>query len=237
MAQKKKDNRSRNWVIVFYPESAPADFEQIIRDWHVKAFLSPLHDSDLNADDTEKKPHYHLLLMFSGKKSAEQIQELSDDLSGVRVVPDKCAVRDCKAMARYLIHLDNPEKFQYDRCTVKNFGGADYMEYIETNSDVLSMLSDITEFCCQNHIVALATLQWYCLHERPDWFRVVATHTIYMSSMLRSIYWCEQNGRTEVLIKSTGEFYELPDSPYMVKKNIEKVLEKPLTSDNNCDNI
>lgn len=232
-----KDNRSRNWVIVFYPESAPADFEQIIRDWHIKCFLSPLHESDINPDGTQKKPHYHLLLMFSGKKSVDQVQEFSDELSGVKVLEHECAVRDCKAVARYLIHLDNPEKFQYERSTVKSFGGADYMEYIETSSDVSQMLSDITEFCCENHVVALAALQWYCLQQRPDWFRVVATHTIYISSMLRSIYWCEQNGRTEVLIKSTGEFYELPDSPYMVKKNVEKSLKKVLTCDNNCDNI
>lgn len=207
----KKDERVRNWIIVFYPESAPEDFMEIIRDWHVKAFLSPLHDQDVNPDGEPKKPHYHLLLMFSGKKSSEQIQELSDQLSGVNVLPYECAVRDCKATARYLIHMDNPEKYQYSATGVVNFSGADYLEYIQTSSDIHALLQEITLFCVENNVCALSLLQVYAIRFRPDWFRVIDSHTIYISCLLRSIYWAYQNGQSEIVIRSTGEVFTLPD--------------------------
>lgn len=209
-----KDDRSRNWCIVFYPDSAPSDFESVIRGFCVNCFLSPLHCDDVNADGSLKKPHYHLLLMFSGKKSVSQIQELSDFLSGTRVIPYECAVRDCRAMARYLIHLDNPDKHQYSRSDVKSFGSVDYLEYIETSADISAMLRDITAFCVDNCVDSLVHLQMYCIANRMDWFRVISSHTVYICSLINSIHWCLQHGRKEFVFCSTGEVLAFPDDAF-----------------------
>lgn len=234
--QKKKDDRSRNWVIVFYPDSCPDNYLDVIRGWCVKAFLSPLHELDVNVDDTEKKPHYHLLLMFSGKKSLEQIQELSDQLSGVRVLQQQCAVRDCKAMARYLIHMDNPEKFQYSPADVINFGGVDYIEYVQTSTDVYQILDDITIFCIENSLQRLDLLLAYCIKYRPDWARVIYTHTIFVNYLLRSITWALDPNKPSngyLYVKRTGKTYTLHD----LLRSDEEIVENSLTSDNKCDNI
>lgn len=229
MSAQVKDERSRNWVIVFYPDSAPENFMDVISGLCVKCFLSPLHENDVNADGTPKKPHYHLLLMFSGKKSCDQIQEISDLLSGVKVIQYECAVRDCKAVARYLIHLDNPEKFQYPRDSVVSFGGVDYIEYIETSSDVSAILREITEFCIDNMVDSLPLLLTYSLQVRPDWFRIITRQTIYVTALLRSIDWSYTHCRDTLFIRSTGEVYRL--------KNFERIPKKGLTCDNKCDNI
>lgn len=225
----KRDERSRNWVIVFYPESAPADYERIIRDWHVKCFLSPLHEADLNADGTPKKPHYHLLMMFSGKKSADQIQELSDQLSKVKVIPYECAVRDCKAMARYLIHLDNPDKFQYERSSVKSFGGIDYMEYIETSSDVYVLLNEITVFILENGVEDLGILMAYCIRFRQDWARTIMCRTVYINFLLRSVSWSNKipEENRQLYVRKLHKYF-----------NFSELLDdSELTCDNKCDNI
>ena len=214
MQEKKKDDRSRNWVIVFYPDSAPENYLDVIRGWTVRAFLSPLHDADLNADDTEKKPHYHLLLMFSGKKSLDQIQELSDQLSGTRVLQSQCAVRDCRAMARYLIHMDNPEKHQYSPNDVVNFAGVDYIEYVQTSTDVYQILDDITVFCVENSVDRLDLLILYAIKHRSDWARVIYTHTIYINYLLRSITWSLDPNKPSsgyICLRRTGKVYTLPD--------------------------
>ena len=41
-----KDNRSRNWNIIVYPESAPADWKDLLVQ-EVSFVCSPLHDKDV----------------------------------------------------------------------------------------------------------------------------------------------------------------------------------------------
>lgn len=209
--EKKEDKRVRNWTIEFYPDSAPENYDEIIRDWRVKAFLSPLHKDDLNADGTKKKPHYHLLLLFSGKKSVSQVQEMSDQLSGVKVLEDFCVVRDTRAMARYLTHMDNPEKAQYSAKDVVCYGGADYLEYVETSSDITVVLNEITEFCIRSGCMSLATLNVYADRIRPDWCRIIHHHTVYIINMLKSIQWSYERSEDFSSIKINGTIYTLHD--------------------------
>ena len=66
------DNRGRNFSGVFYPESCPPNFLEVIENFKVKCALSPLH----TPDDECKKPHYHIVFSFSGNKSIEQVREM-----------------------------------------------------------------------------------------------------------------------------------------------------------------
>ena len=89
-----------------YPESAPEGWRDVLDEQHIQWVESPLHDKDMNADGTPKKPHWHILLLFDGKKSYEQVKELTDKLHAT--IPQKCA--SAKGLVRYMAHLDNPEK-------------------------------------------------------------------------------------------------------------------------------
>ena len=71
-----KDERVRLWATVVYPESAPDNWLTILRDLMIPCYVSPLHDKDFNADKTPKKAHYHVMLVFEGKKSRAQIEEI-----------------------------------------------------------------------------------------------------------------------------------------------------------------
>lgn len=42
--------RTRNFATVVYPESAPENWERILEEHCVPAFISPLHDKDIDAE-------------------------------------------------------------------------------------------------------------------------------------------------------------------------------------------
>ncbi|MDF9661329.1 Rep family protein, partial [Bacillus cereus] len=43
-----KDERTRNWTFIVYPESTPENWREIINDLHTPWIESPLHDKDVN---------------------------------------------------------------------------------------------------------------------------------------------------------------------------------------------
>ena len=72
--------------------------------------ISPLHKDDVNPYGEVKKPHYHVIVMFDSVKTLEQFAEFADTFGGV----GKEKVNSIRGYARYLCHLDNPEKAQYN---------------------------------------------------------------------------------------------------------------------------
>ena len=65
------------------------------------------HDKDVNPDGEIKKPHWHVMIMFSNNKSYNQIREITMKLRS----PNPQKVANVKGMVRYFAHLDNPEIF------------------------------------------------------------------------------------------------------------------------------
>lgn len=180
------DNRKRNWTFIVYPDSAPKDWLKILHDEHVQGFVSPLHDKDCNPTGEVKKAHYHVMLIFSGNKSEKQVQEISDLISGVKV--QSC--KDIRGMARYLCHLDNPEKYQYSIGEVVCLAGADYFSHLESASDTDQALAEIEDFIDKEDIVSYKQLCQYARIHRKDWYRVITSRrTLHISQYLRSAVW------------------------------------------------
>ena len=105
-----KVKRGRNWTIIVYPDSAPDDWRDQLDQLHIQWIESPLHDKDTNPDGTVKKAHWHVLLLFDGNKSYQQVKDITAKLNTVN--PQR--VESARGMVRYMVHLDNPEKYQYD---------------------------------------------------------------------------------------------------------------------------
>lgn len=190
--EKKTDttpNRFRNWATVVYPESAPENWQQILADQFVPCFISPLHDKDINPTGEPKKPHYHVMLLFDGKKSRDQVMEIFDLIGGVGCE----RVNSMRGYARYLCHLDNPEKAQYDEGQVRSLCGADYVGAIGLVIDKYKAIGEMIDFCKVNGIVSYSDLLEYCREERFDWFRVLCDNgTVVMKEYLKSKSWTER---------------------------------------------
>ena len=177
------ERRTRVWATIIYPESAPNNWKEILQEQLVPSFISPIHDQDTNTDGEVKKPHHHVMLMYEGLKTREQAKEVFDKIGGVGTEPVKCT----RAYARYLCHLDNPEKVQYDTQEVISLAGADYSTMISLASDKYSAIGEMIEFCMENMISSYATLLLYARDNKEDWFRVLCDNgTVTMVQFLKS---------------------------------------------------
>lgn len=189
MAEKKTsakvDERTRNWTFVVYPESAPDNWRDILDDLHIQWVESPLHDKDLNADGEPKKPHWHILVLFDGKKSFEQIKAITDSLNAPR--PQKVA--NAKGLVRYMAHLDNPEKVQYPIGDIKPHGGVDIATLLKpSSSDRYALIREMMAFVQDNDIREMEDLLTYAMVERfDDWFPLLCDNSAYiLGAMIKS---------------------------------------------------
>lgn len=180
---KKNIIRTRNYATILYTESAPSNWLDILQDLAIPCFVSPYHDSDINPTEEEKKPHYHIMFMFDSVKTLEQAKKVVKKINGVGCK----RIDSVRGYARYLCHLDNPEKFQYDIANVRSFGGADYLNTINLVTDKYTAIADMVVFCTENSIISYAKLFNYCIENNFAWLRVLCDcGTLVICSFLKS---------------------------------------------------
>lgn len=193
MADKKSTSgrgRTRNFATVVYTDSAPENWQEILVEQFIPAFISPLHDKDVNPTGEPKKAHYHVMLMFDGVKTREQAKEVFDKINGVGCE----VVQSVRGYARYLCHLDNPEKAQYRQEDVRALCGADYANVIGLITDKYKAIGEMLDFCEEHDIISYSQLLCYARMERFDWFRVLCDNgTLIMKEYLRSRRWTKEN--------------------------------------------
>ena len=182
----KKDERARNWCVIVYPDSAPSNWRDIIDDYHIAWIEGPLHNLDVDPDGEVKKPHWHILLLFEGKKSFDQIKEITDKLNAP--IPEKAA--SARGSVRYMAHLDYPDKAQYSISDIVGHGGADVAEFLKpTSSARYQLIGEMIDYVRQNRITEVKDLIDYALDNRPDdWLPLLSDNSLYiMSVYIKSI--------------------------------------------------
>lgn len=178
--KKERAERSALWLFEFYPEGnppAPENWREIISSWLVDCLVSPLHDSDVDPDGTPKKPHWHAILSFDSPKSLAQVVELIAPLNGPKPIKPKGSMRNCAA---YLIHKNNPDKYQYSADDVTNFGGIDFREALLRSADKYGFIGEMMDFCDDQGIRSYAQLLRYARAEREEWFRCLCDNGTYV---------------------------------------------------------
>ena len=170
------EKRYRNYATVIYPESMPENALDIIKSWKVPCFVSPLHDQDQNPTGEDKKPHYHVLIMFEGVKTFDQVKELFDQIGGVGVE----VVSSLRGYARYLCHLDNPEKAQYKTDDVLQCSGADYFSICNLPTDRYRVIGDMITYIVSNHVQYFGDFMLWCMENEPSWYRSLCDNSSYV---------------------------------------------------------
>lgn len=172
------DNRTRTWSFIIYEDSAPSNWIDILDEEHIEWVESPWHDKDINANGEPKKKHKHILLLFQGKKSYEQIKGITDKLNAP--IPQRC--HNAKALVRYMAHLDNPEKAQYSVSDIKAHGGVDLADMLRpSSSERYSIIRDMISYVKSNHISEFQDLMDYAAAEHfDDWFPLLCDNSAYV---------------------------------------------------------
>lgn len=178
--------RTRNYACVVYPESAPENWQSIVSESKIPIFISPLHDKDVNPTGEAKKPHYHVMAMFDTVKTKEQATDFFKSFGGVGCE----VVNSTRAYARYLLHLDNPEKAQYNLDDVKSFGGADYIHVIGSASDRQKAIREMMAWIEENDCISFSVICRYAAENRSDWFEMLTNSCAYfVKEYIKSRTW------------------------------------------------
>ena len=154
--------KTRNWVGVAYPESLPENWLDLLKDLHIQAFVSPLHDKDKDETGELKKPHYHIMLMYDNTTTFDNAKS---DFESFGVTTLIKAVRSKKGMARYLCHMDDKDKYRYSEDDVLSLSGANYFSAIVLQDTDDNQILSVFEYIEESQEVSFYKLiQYYRLN-------------------------------------------------------------------------
>lgn len=187
---KRAGKRARAWTAVVYPDSAPENWIDALYDSLIECLISPLHDKDVEPTGEIKKAHYHVVISFSSPTTYEKAKEVFDSIGAVTPPENHCRVKDYKQMARYLCHLDQPNKHRYSTEDVIAIGGIDYNAFAITNADHKEMLSDMEDFIYDHRIVSFTSFQRYCKEYKPEWMDLIRNKgSYYIRETIKANAW------------------------------------------------
>ena len=192
------DNRFRNGVFLVYPDSAPANWIDILRQQHVPFIVSPLHDKDHDLSELDgdlclvtKKAHWHVAVTCDGNKPLSYFCELSKSVNGSTA----WKIQNLRSMLRYFCHMDNPEKYQYPVNEIRTFCGADYQSAMELSGIELTMqVKKIWHYCKQKKITSLKALVDNLDRDGEDeWLHIVSSQrTYFFAALLKDTFFIEK---------------------------------------------
>lgn len=189
--QEKKTGKARAWTFALYEDST--NIEQFLENAKEEArlglqALAIRHDRDENPDGTKKKTHWHVIIMWDSPTTYNNALTVAKGLSGsdegVSIVE---AVRNLSGATRYLIHMDNPEKFQYDKKDVFEFGPVEFDELINSSQNDRIELKRMTAYIRDNAITHFDMFAYYCMDNDPTWHRILMErNTFYIRTLIQA---------------------------------------------------
>lgn len=190
----KSDDRSRVWAAVVYPDSAPANWREELFNLHVGGVISPLHEFDVDPDGSSKKAHWHVVLSFEGKKSEEQVQKMLAPLH----CPKPIRVESIRGMVRYLIHKDNPDKYQYDQSGLVGFSGFNWEQYFDyADVERRRALKEMRETIRKYSFTEFSDFFDFCDEQHPEWADLLDKNCAYVISLYITSVRHSMEGRIE----------------------------------------
>jgi len=178
--------KKRHWACVVYPDSAPADWQDKLRATGLACAISPLHDADMNADETQKKPHWHVILCWPGPTTYAVAKGIADSLHS----PIPQPLESVRGYYRYLTHKDNPEKVQYNERDIVCINGFSITDFVElTRSEISGIKRELTGLIRSLGITEYGKL--IIILENGDYdvayYDVASTNTIFFNTYITSI--------------------------------------------------
>lgn len=179
-----KEQRSNKWAFLFYKESAPDNYFEVLEDIHVPFILSPWHDKDVNKKTGEfKKAHKHGALYFDSLKSYYQVSGLiKDRLNGPAHVEP---VMSPKGMYDYFTHAENPEKTLYKVEDIESGCGFELDKFlVQQNSD--DFTTEVIDTIEENDFTEFEELVWYARDNNTALLGLIIERTYFFARYLDS---------------------------------------------------
>ena len=173
--------KSKYFCCILYPDSVTYDVDKVIKalaEEHLTFAVSPIHDKDVEEDGSLKKGHYHLLLAYSSATTLSNIRGWfnvcgmpESELHSIRV----CA--SGVGYYRYLTHMDNPEKAQYNDKDIRVFNDSDelFKKFSKTASEKIDDLVRIFQIVDELNTISFHSLIQYLMFNERDLFKMLTS--------------------------------------------------------------
>lgn len=178
------NKKGRIWACVAYPESLPVNWLEILQETGLQIAISPLHNKDLNPTGESKKDHYHIIFNYDGPTTYNNVKTLCDSLN--MTIPIK--LESLRGMYRYHIHIDNPEKYQYDDRDRILLNGFDPKQVNAlTTTEVDRITTEILAFIDDHEIIEYSDLLYiFRTNDLTDMLNVAKNHTMLFNTYIKS---------------------------------------------------
>ena len=103
--------RTRRWSMIAYGVNPCGDSLELLKFTSCTGLAMIYHDRDVLADGSLKEPHWHILVYFANAVSLKGACAAIDEICVGNVLGEP--VKDVQGAYQYLVHKNNPEKFQY----------------------------------------------------------------------------------------------------------------------------
>lgn len=159
--------KARFFTGLIYEDSAPADYEQQLKDSLRQWLLSPWHTPD-PVEDMESgalktlKRHRHVLYCHGNTISAKAAREIMPDWLVLPPTDAGFTVGSYRNLSRYFLHLDQPDKEQFEgkpetNLTILNNFPLDLSKEL-TKSEKRQLKIQLWNLCRSNSITEYAEL-------------------------------------------------------------------------------
>lgn len=167
-----------------YLESMKENWLELLEETGLAIAVSPYHDKDVEATGEIKKAHYHILFKFEGPTT---LKHISDICKGIGIIQVK-KIESLRGMYRYHLHLDSPDKYQYedkDRVLLNGFDPKDADALTATEIDRLT--TEILAFIDDNEILEYSDLLYeFRTNHCTNMLTVAKQHTMLLNSYIKS---------------------------------------------------
>ena len=146
--------------------------------------ISPLHDKDLDPNNEVKKPHYHVILCYSGPTSYNVVKKITDSLNSPIPIP----LEAVRGYYRYFTHKDNPDKYQYNDSEIISLNGFNIKDFVEmTYSEETAIKKELQTIIRQNNIFEYSDLLDFLLdNDFVEFWDVASKHTYFFNTYITS---------------------------------------------------
>ena len=208
------NRKKRHWACFVYPDSAPENWREILREKGLQCVISPLHEGELNADESEKKPHWHVVMCWQGPTTYNVVLGITKELNA----PIPQGVESIRGYYRYLTHKDNPDKKQYDERDITTINGFNILEFIELSGHEKDEIKrKLHALIRQENIMEYAQLLDHLLDaEMLTEHSIASNNTLFFSHYIKS-----RRHMTEL-----SNFRKLQDKIAQLENALEKMSSK-----------
>lgn len=215
------------WWIICYPEGIRySQIVEALQGVHTEIAISPLHAPEKDPiSQKEKKPHFHVIIKFAGNKTNVQLYTilfsigLASHCAGYKEGDTDGNIERCidqvdniSVATRYLIHIDHPDKQQFDLGfqAIKCLHGFDLSGAIANNySERFAIYSEIINYCRDHSCYWYSDLIDYCYAKQNfRWLNYLMSNSftvqLYLSSYTKKQEFVKKQKERELQI----ELYE-----------------------------